>query len=97
MLFRSVVVNVTKDEFEQARNGRKFKIVLLRDAFIEEIHHSYSDVQEGEKLARFNESGYLEIAVNKGFAAPLFGLGEFGIGSSQQKRQYYQTIKIFFE
>ena len=95
--FNNVVVNITIHEFEEARKGRKFKIVLLRDAFIEEISMAYSDVQEGEKLARFNQFGYLEIAVNKGFAAPLFGLGEYGLSSSQMKRQYYQTIKIFFE
>jgi len=95
--FNNVVVNITIHEFEEARRGRRFKIVLLRDAFIEEISTTYSDVPEGEKLARFNESGYLEIAINKGFAAPLFGLGEYGQSSSQQKRQYYQTIKIFFE
>jgi S-adenosylmethionine hydrolase len=95
--FNNVVVNITIHEFEEARKGRKFKIVLLRDAFIEEISSTYSDVPEGEKLARFNESGYLEIAINKGFAAPLFGLGEYGQSSSQQKRQYYQTIKVFFE
>jgi len=95
--FNNVVVNITIHEFEEARKGRKFKIVLLRDAFIEEISSIYSDVQDGEKLARFNEAGYLEIAINKGFAAPLFGLGEYGQSSTQQKRQYYQTIKIFFE
>jgi len=95
--FNNILVNITIHEFEEARKGRKFKIVLLRDAFIEEISSTYSDVPEGEKLARFNESGYLEIAINKGFAAPLFGLGEYGQSSSQQKRQYYQTIKIFFE
>ncbi len=95
--FNNVLVNITIHDFEEARKGRKFKIVLLRDAFIEEISSSYSDVPDGEKLARFNEAGYLEIAINKGFAAPLFGLGEYGQSNSQQKRQYYQTIKIFFE
>ena len=95
--FNNLVVNITIHEFEEARKGRKFKIVLLGDAFIEEISSIYSDVQDGEKLARFNEAGYLEIAINKGFAAPLFGLGEYGQSSTQQKRQYYQTIKIFFE
>jgi S-adenosyl-L-methionine hydrolase (adenosine-forming) len=95
--FNNIVVNITIHEFEEARRGRKFKIVLLRDAFIEEIYKLYSDVPEGEKLARFNEAGYLEISINKGFAAPLFGLGEYGQSSSQQKRHYYQTVKVFFE
>jgi len=47
--FNNVVVNITIHEFEEARKGRKFKIVLLRDAFIEEISMAYSDVQEGRK------------------------------------------------
>ena len=66
---------------------------------IEKISNHYGDVPEGEKLAFFNEVGFLEIAVNKGYAAPLFGLGEFGTGDSRQheRRQYYQTVKVFFE
>lgn len=97
--FLNVIVNITQEEFEASRRNRPFKIVLLRDAFIEKISDHYADVPEGEKLAFFNEAGYLEIAVNKGYAAPLFGLGEFS-GSGQhhhEKRQYYQTVKVFFE
>lgn len=95
--FNNVVINITIHEFEEARKGRRFKIVLVRNTFIEEISATYADVPEGEKLARFNEFGYLEIAINKGFAAPLFGLGEHGQAGIQQNRLYYQTIKIFFE
>jgi S-adenosyl-L-methionine hydrolase (adenosine-forming) len=39
------------------------------------LHTSYSDVQEGERLALFGSTGYLEIAMNKGKAASLLGLG----------------------
>jgi S-adenosylmethionine hydrolase len=97
--FLNVIVNITLHQFEQTRKGRRFKIVLLRDAFIEKISQHYGEVPEGEKLAFFNEAGFLEIAVNKGYAAPLFGLGEFaGSGPHQHdKRQYYQTVKVFFE
>ena len=97
--FLNVIVNITKQQFEFQRKGRKFKIVLLRDTFIESISQHYGEVSEGEKLAFFNESGYLEIAINKGYAAPLFGLGEYS-GSGpylHDKRQYYQTVKVFFE
>jgi S-adenosylmethionine hydrolase len=97
--FLNVIVNITKDQFEAQRKGRSFKIVLLRDAFIEKISQHYGEVPEGEKLAFFNESGYLEVAINKGYAAPLFGLGEYS-GSGpylHDKRQYYQTVKVFFE
>lgn len=97
--FLNVVVNITEKDFEEQRKGRNFKIVLLRDAFIEKICEHYGDVPEGEKLAFFNQAGFLEIAVNKGYAAPLFGLGEFGAGGTHhhEKRQYYQTVKVFFE
>lgn len=97
--FLNVIVNITKDQFDAQRKGRNFKIVLLRDAFIEKISQHYGEVPEGEKLAFFNESGYLEVAINKGYAAPLFGLGEYS-GSGpylHDKRQYYQTVKVFFE
>ncbi|MFN5423218.1 MAG: S-adenosyl-l-methionine hydroxide adenosyltransferase family protein, partial [bacterium] len=91
--FLNVIVNITKEQFEYQRKGRRFKIVLLRDTFIETISQHYGEVPEGEKLAFFNESGYLEVAINKGYAAPLFGLGEYaGSGPHMHdKRQYYQT------
>ncbi len=96
--FLNVVLNITLRDFESARQGRRFKIVLLRNEFIERISEHYADVPDGEKLAFFNEAGFLEIAQNKGHAAPLFGLGEFpGSGGGYERRQYYQTIKVFFE
>ncbi len=96
--FLNVIVNITLKDFENARQGRRFKIVLLRNEFIERISDHYAEVSDGEKLAFFNEAGFLEIAVNKGHAAPLFGLGEFpGMGGGYERRQYYQTVKVFFE
>jgi hypothetical protein len=71
--------------------------VVLGGTFIERISDHYADVPEGEKLAFFNEAGYLEIAINKGYAASLFGLGEFNTTGQLGRRQYYQTIKVFFE
>jgi S-adenosylmethionine hydrolase len=97
--FQNVIVNITVQDFEAARKGRRFKIVVLGGTFIESISDHYADVSEGEKLAFFNEAGYLEIAINKGYAASLFGLGEFTSsgGAPQGRRQYYQTVKVFFE
>jgi S-adenosylmethionine hydrolase len=57
-------------------------------------------VPEGEKLALFNSAGYLEIAVNKGNAAGLFGLqgySEKNISQYTQSRLFYQNVKVFFE
>lgn len=98
--FENVVVNITRQQFEEHRKGRKFYIVFKRNETIEQLSNHYGDVQEGEKLAHFNAAGYLEIAINKGNAAGLFGLQGFSEQSQNsylQNRLFYQTVKIFFE
>jgi S-adenosylmethionine hydrolase len=101
--FENVVVNITRDDFEAQRKGRSFKIVFKRDEVIDKISETYADVPEGEKTAIFNAAGYLEIAINKGNAAGLFGLQGYadkgGSAPSQfhQSRLFYQTVKIHFE
>ena len=100
--FENVIVNITKEEFEEQRKGRKFNIVFKRDEVIEKISESYADVAEGEKLALFNAAGYLEIAINKGNAAGLLGLQ--GFSEKQQHIQsqmmttklIYQTVRVYF-
>jgi len=92
-------VNITRDEFEQQRKGRSFRIVFKRDEIIDKISETYADAQEGEKLALFNSAGYLEIAINKGNAAGLFGLQDFTEPSQNQylqNRLFYQTVKVIF-
>lgn len=100
--FENVVVNITKDQFERQRKGRRFKIVFKRDEIIERISGSYADVPQGEKLVIFNSAGYLEIAINKGNAAGLFGLKGYSESSGNmpnvmQARLFYQTVKVFFD
>lgn len=98
--FENVIVNIHRDEFEAQRRGRSFSIVFKRDEIIHEISETYADVAEGEKLAMFNAGGYLEIAINKGNAAGLFGLHGFMEQSQNnylQNRLYYQTVRIYFE
>lgn len=100
--FENVIVNITRVQFEEQRKGRHFKIVFKRDEVIESISESYADVPEGEKLALFNSAGYLEIAINKGNAAGLFGLKGFSEKTKQnssfmQNQLFYQTVRIFFE
>jgi len=101
--FENVIVNITKEEFEAQRKGRSFKIVFKRDEVIDRISATYADVPEGEKLAIFNSASYLEIAINKGNAAGLFGLQGFSEKQVQHQNQYvnnrlfYQTVKVYFE
>ncbi len=101
--FENVIVNITREQFEEQRKGRSFRIVFKRDEVIDHISESYADVPEGEKLALFNSAGYLEIAINKGNAAGLFGLKGFSekanrvSGIMQQNQLFYQTVRVFFE
>ncbi|HEX2533248.1 MAG TPA: SAM-dependent chlorinase/fluorinase [Chitinophagaceae bacterium] len=100
--FENVIVNITQEQFEQQRKGRRFKIVFKRDEIIERISGSYADVPQGEKLVLFNSAGYMEIAINKGNAAGLFGLKGYTEKNNQvnimmQNRLFYQTVKVFFE
>ncbi len=100
--FENVIINITKEEFEEQRRGRSFKIVFKRDEVIDKISETYADVSESEKLALFNSASYLEIAINKGNAAGLFGLEGYSEQHNSQNqymqnRLLYQTVKIYFE
>lgn len=100
--FENVVLNIHRSTFESIRNGRDFKIVLKANESIETISESYADVPEGEKLAYFNASGYLEIAINKGNASGLLGLQLYSdkvsdtLSYVSSRRLMYQTVIIQF-
>ncbi|MFT3822933.1 MAG: SAM-dependent chlorinase/fluorinase [Chitinophagaceae bacterium] len=96
--FENIVVNITHEQFEAQRKGRRFRITFVRSEVIDRIAETYADVPEGEKLALFNAAGYLEIAINKGNAAGLFGLQGFTERTQHmQNRLFYQTVRIHFE
>jgi S-adenosyl-L-methionine hydrolase (adenosine-forming) len=102
--FENVVVNITRQQFEEQRKGRSFSIFFRRDEVITQLSETYADVPEGNKLALFNAAGYLEIAINKGNAAGLFGLQGFDrnqltnpAGVGLQKLSFYQTVRIIFD
>jgi S-adenosylmethionine hydrolase len=99
--FENVVVNITQEEFETQRKGRSFKIVFTRNEMIDTLSQNYASVAPGEKMAWFNSAGYLEIAMNKGNMAGLFGLQGFNESSQQaaalHNKWFYQTVRIFFE
>ena len=99
--FENVIINITKEEFEQQRANRNFRIEFRRNEHIEHISETYADAPEGEKLALFNSAGYLEIAINKGNAAGLlFGLHGYKEEPNNaylQNRLFYETVKIYFQ
>lgn len=99
--YGNVITNITRKLFESVAQGRDFKIAARTATFIK-IFDRYSEAinfdiekekrdEDGKKLALFNSSGYLELAVYKsnpstvGSASTLFGLG------------YRDTVSINFE
>jgi S-adenosylmethionine hydrolase len=79
--YGNVLTNITQPLFDEVGKGRNFKIHLTRAGYtISKIHQRYGEVPEGEKVAVFSSSGFLEIAINKGVersgggANKLFGL-----------------------
>lgn len=72
--FDNAVVNIRREVFESAVNGRPFSLYFKRNDPITVLSGNYCDVAVGEPLCLFNMAGYLEISVNMGRAATLFGL-----------------------
>lgn len=101
--FENVVINLTEKEFEEHRKGRNFKIVLpaRNEGGIIHISENYASVEQGERLAWFNSAGYLELAINKGNLAGLFGLKRYSGGTTlntlPSNKLMYERVKIFFE
>lgn len=74
--YENVFVNIDQETFKKVGQGRPYMINFRVSSYsIRTLHSSYSDVAEGERLALFGSTGYLEIAMNKGKAASLLGLG----------------------
>lgn len=90
--FENVILNITREQFEKIGRNRPFSIQFMRDEAITGISTHYTNVREGEKLCRFNHTGYLEIAINRGKAASLLGLK-----LHREQHLIYNTIKISFE
>jgi S-adenosylmethionine hydrolase len=89
--YENVVINITRDEFESLRKGRRFRIAFMRNEAVTQISDNYSDVAPGEKLCLFNSAGFLEIAINQGKASSLLGLRLYN-----ERQLIYQNIKIEF-
>ncbi|HMN32772.1 MAG TPA: SAM-dependent chlorinase/fluorinase [Chitinophagaceae bacterium] len=90
--FGNVILNITKQQFEEYRKGRKFKILFMRDDEISKLQNHYNDVPVNEVLCLFNSNNYLEIAINRGNAANAFGFED-----ADDRSLFYTKIKIFFE
>jgi S-adenosylmethionine hydrolase len=73
--FQNVITNITKEFFNNVQQGRRFTLYFKRNETINNLSWHYNEVPEGEKLCLFGISDHLEIAINKGNASGLLGLG----------------------
>jgi S-adenosyl-L-methionine hydrolase (adenosine-forming) len=90
--YKNVVVNLTRQEFDEIANGRKVRIEFTSNTQINTVSNHYSDVPIGNKVCFFNNAGYLEIAVRGGNASELFGFE-----TSSGKNDLYNKVTIHFE
>ncbi len=72
--YENVVTNCTKDIFEKSRQGRGFSIYYKPNDPIDILSKHYGEVNVGEALAWFNNTGHLEIAINMGKASTTLHL-----------------------
>ena len=73
--YNNVVTNITENDFRNFGRSRPFQICFkYPDYNMAKISESYDSVKNGEKLAIFGSTGFLEIAMNKGKASSLLGL-----------------------
>jgi hypothetical protein len=74
--YGNVFVNIGEALFRKTIGKKPFTIHFRKASYeIHSISKTYDDVPEGEKLALFSTTGLLEIALNRGKAASLLGLG----------------------
>jgi S-adenosylmethionine hydrolase len=80
-IYGNLITNITEDLFKKVGKGEPFTIFFRKKEYhIDKIHGSYGEVPAGERVAIFNSSSLLEIAINKGVhgngggANSLFGM-----------------------
>ena len=75
--YGNVITNISESLFKNYGNGRPFKILFRSAEYeINEISSSYCSVVEGERVALFSSTGFIEIAINKANASKLFGINQ---------------------
>lgn len=77
--YQNIILNVDKALFEKVGKQRAFNIVYNRGDFIDKLYQHYGEIASYEKCCIFNAAGYLQISMNQGNAADMFGLDESSV------------------
>lgn len=79
--FGNLITNITKADFNRFGENIPFTIKFLDGVYyIDKISNTYNSVPNGEKVALFNSTNHLEIAINRGIngstggAEKMFGM-----------------------
>jgi S-adenosylmethionine hydrolase len=73
--YENVFTNIDQELFLRIGQKRSFRILFGASRYsVRQISQSYKDVSEGEIVALFSSSGFLQIAVSMGNASGLLGL-----------------------
>ena len=71
--YGNAVTNISRSEFDQTREGRRFEISFGRER-IGKISRAYHEVENGDAVCLFNNMDLLELGLSFGHAARLMGL-----------------------
>lgn len=66
--------NIHASFFESFIKQHRFRILLSRHEWVENIHKNITEVRDGEPFAAFNNQGYLYLGVKKGKSNQLMNL-----------------------
>lgn len=70
------VTNISRKLVEQVYGGEEFSALLGRNSIIHGLKQHYTEVAEGNIVMLFGIGDLLEIAINRGSASRLLGLGK---------------------
>jgi len=77
--YQNIILNVDKTLFEKVGKQRPFSILYNRGDFIDKLYQHYGEIPSYEKCCIFNAAGYLQISMNQGNAAGMFGIDESSV------------------
>ena len=65
--FGNLITNISKADFDRLPQDAPYEIKFANEKYyIDHISDTYNSVQQGERVALFNENNLLEIAINRG-------------------------------
>lgn len=88
--YGNVVINFSKDQFDELIGDGPFSIQLPKERHISRLSNHVSDVIHGDLLCRFNNAGMMELAISHGSLASILEFDKSDKGMS------YNVITIHF-